>query len=104
MSKQEKSKKQEEHQDDVTFYGEIAWFNKKKDNYGFITPEDKQVGDDDVFVHGSQVVADSDGKIPELNPGDEVTFILADPPEGNKKKKPMAKEVKLVKKAEKKSE
>jgi len=104
MSKEEKSKKQEEHQDDVTFYGEVAWFNRKKDNYGFITPEGQKVGDDDVFVHGSQIAEDSEGKTPQLDPGDMVTFILSDPPDDNKKKKPMARNVKLVKKADEKSE
>lgn len=44
--------------------GEVKFFNNRK-NYGFIEPEE---GDEDLFVHASDVEADS------LNEGDKVEF------------------------------
>ena len=101
MSKQESTKKQkQEEQDDVLFMGTVAWFNRKKDGYGFITPEGKEVGTDDVFVHVSQVEPDDSGKTPTLQPGDTVSFVVGNPPENNSKKKPMAMKVKLIERAD----
>ncbi len=52
--------------------GTVKWFNPKK-NYGFIAVE----GEDDVFVHASEIVNND-----SLEEDDEVEFDVEETPKG----------------------
>ncbi|EGB14320.1 cold-shock DNA-binding domain protein [Pseudodesulfovibrio mercurii] len=56
--------------------GEVTWFNEQK-GFGFITGDDGR----DVFVHYTEIVRDG---FQTLEPGEKVTFTLADEETGPK--------------------
>lgn len=56
--------------------GEVSWFNEQK-GFGFITCTDGT----DVFVHYSEIIRDG---FQTLEPGDKVTFEIADEEVGPK--------------------
>lgn len=59
--------------------GTVKWFNEKK-GYGFISRSD---GGDDVFVHYSAIVRDSNQRGPvSLEQGQEVEFDVEKTPKG----------------------
>jgi len=60
--------------------GTVKWFDGSK-GYGYITPEQGE----DVFVHYSAI---NDGRLRNLNVGDQVEFSVEDDPRG-----PLAVEV-----------
>ncbi len=88
--------------EDDTVFGTVVWNDKKKKGFGFIQMDgEKQEEGNDIFMHHSQIMAYKDGKVPNLEAGDRVSFILVDPPESNSKQKPIASEVVLEEKAPK---
>ncbi len=62
--------------------GEVSWFNEQK-GFGFITDADGR----DVFVHYTEIIRDG---FQTLEPGEQVTFDVADEETG-----PKATEVRL---------
>jgi CspA family cold shock protein len=58
--------------------GTVKFFNSAK-GFGFITPDQ---GGKDVFVHATAVEA---ARIPPLNEGDRVSFVLEDDKRGRGK-------------------
>ncbi|TXT67379.1 MAG: Cold shock-like protein [Promethearchaeota archaeon] len=70
--------------------GFVKWFDAKK-GYGFIQVIDGADGDEDVFVHYSNIEMDGFRK---LDQGDEVEFVLQK--NENDKKGPEALDVKIV--------
>jgi CspA family cold shock protein len=53
-----------------TMKGHVKWFNDTK-GYGFITPDD---GSQDLFVHFSNIIAETDGRYKTLVQGQCVIF------------------------------
>ena len=62
--------------------GKVSWFNEQK-GFGFITVDDGR----DVFVHYTEIIRDG---FQTLEPGEQVTFVVADEETG-----PKAVEVRL---------
>lgn len=53
--------------------GIVKWFSKRK-GYGFITPDGAAPGSPDVFVHFSQIKAETENEFRTLFQNDKVTF------------------------------
>jgi len=60
--------------------GTVKWFDKEK-GFGFITPDEGEGGDKDVFVHISAV---QEAGLQGLNEGQRVEFDLIDGRDGRK--------------------
>jgi CspA family cold shock protein len=75
--------------------GKVLWFDVKK-GYGFI----KSIAGDDVFVHYSKIKEDEPGEFRVLYQGDEVEFETFFSDRGDGSKKLQAKDVKIVKRAD----
>ncbi len=58
--------------------GKVKWFNESK-GYGFITPNNDEDHDSDVFVHFSQIVGDGFRKLEE---GSSVEFVVTEGEKG----------------------
>ena len=67
-------------------YGKVIWFNDKR-GYGFVKPDN---GEADMFVHFSNIVADT-GKFKTLTAGQTIQFVI-----GANKNGPQAEQVIVI--------
>ncbi len=72
--------------------GIVKWFNSRK-GYGFITPENSE-GENDIFVHYTAILVESEDQYRALYEGDKVSFNIVDG-----KKGPEARDVEIIEKA-----
>lgn len=71
--------------------GRVIWFSG---SWGFICPEDCEEGDNDLFVHYSEIILEDESEWRKLDKDDLVSFVI-----GENRHGPMAAEVRIEKKA-----